>query len=796
MEALAADDWFESLRAAERPRGRGRIGTYEILEEIRLGAQGLVLRALDTTTGRQVALKRLAAGAFSTPLELRRFEREMELVAGLTHPGIVSLHGVETIDGVLLLAMEWVDGQQLSDWAQALPHARATVRKKLVLFRQLCDAVQHAHQTGVIHRDLKASNVMVDLADRPRLLDFGLAKRELANEANVDGLADMDRVDDATETIGFVGTPAYAAPESFSNDALPLDVRSDVYSLGVVLFELLTGDRPFRAQRLSDLIDEIQEREPPGLSSLDTTLDQELDTLVRKAMAKEPIRRYQTVHALGEDIDRYLDGRPVRAMPPSSAYFIGKWISRNRLAFGLMMMLVIVIAGAAIGVLQQASVIDAERNRVVTEKENVEKALSSARSEAAKARSVRDFYLNAFMTAATPHSPVGSTDVIDAIEYAVNTAQEHFSQHPEVAFEVQSQVARTLALTGHWERARTLAEEALARQTTAGILEGGTRALLMQTLGEVRHQTGDSRGGRVSLREAIALYTRPDGSTELPASLSSTLYSLSDVELTLGDPVQAEKYLREAIELSARARPTVDPTIQAKLADLLLETGRSDEAASLLDTALATAESEGWTEARLSTILTSVGELHWRQKQPEKALPYQRRAADAAMGSFAAGHPIVSWTAFAVARTLAELRRDDEALDAFQVVLDLDPNELLAAHALRGQADCLGRLGSMEEAIAMYEDVCAAYDRLLAATDLGRVEARIDLQALLVAAQRLEDARAQMPAIATALRASTGSSPGLRAHYATQLRENSKALGLDAETEALIENLGAPRGSD
>ena len=251
---LPDDDWLDRLRESEAQLNLGRIGSYELIEEVSRGGQGVVFRARQPGTQREIALKRLLAGSFATASMRRRFEREVEAAAALNHPNIVTVFGCETVDGNPQLAMEWVDGVPVTEWVR--PRGTDAVSRDpeetLSVFLRIADAVQHAHSRGVLHRDLKPSNVLVDRDGEPHVLDFGLAKR-----VDVDSAADVT----LTGSADFLGTPAYASPEQFHTDELTLDARSDVYSLGVLLFELLTGESPYGATRnVSELIACVETR--------------------------------------------------------------------------------------------------------------------------------------------------------------------------------------------------------------------------------------------------------------------------------------------------------------------------------------------------------------------------------------------------------------------------------------------------------------------------------------------------------------------------------------------------------
>jgi tetratricopeptide (TPR) repeat protein/tRNA A-37 threonylcarbamoyl transferase component Bud32 len=324
---LDLDRWFERLgRANERGDERsslGRLGEYELLALAGRGGQGVVYKARQPRTGRIVALKRLAAGSFSTAEMRARFEREIEIAAALDHPNVVTVFGSDLLDGQFVLAMQWVDGLPLDRWADCDGPAPREARDILDTFVRICDAVHHAHQRGVIHRDLKPSNTLVDAGGQPHVLDFGLAKLTRCE-------VDESR---ASLTGGPIGTPAFAAPEMVSGNQRDVDVRSDVYSLGVMLYQVLTGHLPHEPTAdWARLIDDIRHRDPPAPRQVNAGIDRELDAIIRCAIAKEIRRRYESVAALAADIRRYLLGEAVQAHPPSRAYFARKFIRRHRWA--------------------------------------------------------------------------------------------------------------------------------------------------------------------------------------------------------------------------------------------------------------------------------------------------------------------------------------------------------------------------------------------------------------------------------------------------------------------------------
>jgi eukaryotic-like serine/threonine-protein kinase len=298
--------------AAGDPNRVRYFGDYELIEELGRGGMGVVYRARQVSLNRPVALKMILSARLASESDIARFRAEAEAAANLDHPHITPIYEIGEHDGQHYFSMKLIAGASLRD---LLPELRQNIRRGIELLSKVARAMHHAHQRGVLHRDLKPANIVIDAADEPYVTDFGLAKQ-------VEGGSDL------TRTGAIVGTPSYMAPEQATGVKV-LSTAVDVYSLGAMLYELLTGRPPFQADSPLETVLQVTSREPIRPRTLKATADKDLETIALKCLEKDPTLRYDSAAALADELDRWLGGEPILARPTARVERFWRWCRRN-----------------------------------------------------------------------------------------------------------------------------------------------------------------------------------------------------------------------------------------------------------------------------------------------------------------------------------------------------------------------------------------------------------------------------------------------------------------------------------
>lgn len=509
-----------------------RIGSYRILSRLGVGGMGVVYEAEQDHPRRRVALKVVRPGLIA-PAVVSRFNREVEIAGRLHHPGIAHIHEAGTYrpphgDEAPFFSMEFIEGLRIDAYCR---EARLDPRARVELFVRVCDAVAYAHANGVVHRDLKPGNILVDVKDpagpAPKVLDFGVAR-----------LSDGAPTTLATETGQVIGTLAYMSPEQVAGRAV--DPRSDLYSLGVVLYELLADRSPYRELpgSVADAVRIVCDTDITRLGVAAPALRGDLETILGKALERDPARRYAGVAELASDLRRFLRDEPIAARPPSTWYHIQKFARRNR----------VLVSAVSAAFMALAAGLATSTALWIT----AASARDQASREAARLRVVRDFVRQDLMGAASPDLLGANATVLKAIDRAAGAIDARFANEPEYAGLLHLEVGTAYAQLGQDDKARPSLERAVALlSSTAGpesLVVLDAQAVLLDLVAA----GGDLDGAEARFRELARTAERRFGrDAEVAMSIQTQLGSVLHMK---GAYAESEKLLRDAAERQLRSR--------------------------------------------------------------------------------------------------------------------------------------------------------------------------------------------------------------------------------------------------
>jgi eukaryotic-like serine/threonine-protein kinase len=641
------------------------IGRYELGDVIGRGAFGVVHRAYDTTLRRAVALKRPRPGAVERPAAVERFLREARAVAGLRHPGIVAVHDAGQADGELYLVSDLIEGRNL---AEELAGRRPSFRRSAGWVAALAEALAHAHGLGVIHRDVKPSNVLIDADDRVFLTDFGLAKSDGG---------------EATLTLHgqVVGTPAYMAPEQAGAEKGPVDARTDVYSLGVVLYELLTGSRPFVGTGPM-LLARIREEEPKPPRRLDDAIPRDLETVCLKAMAKRPGDRYADAASFAADLRRWLRGEPVLARLVGPVGRFARICRRKPALSGLAASLILAVIAGFIGVTR-------EWRRAESFRRRAEANLAVAREEGRRA------------------------------ELNLTEAQRQRTR----ATDALAQGTRTLTALAELTDERMITKAAFDRETLRNLLFEHHR-------GFVRHLKDDPAFLPELARASLQIASLLESSGSLEQAISSWKDTRALFERLVGDDPANSEYRSGLAHCHRRLGLALRQTARAAEADGHLRRGEEVWRGSLeiARRRLETAPQDGRARTTVAVCEIGLGESHVLLGESEQAIVVLRRGHERVEQLLRESpadlelHSLAASSCSFMARLLNERHPEESvalarfARDHGEVLLRADPAN---AGSLRCLADAIYWLASLEdradrmdEALRDFQRAAGLYQRL------------------------------------------------------------------------------------
>ncbi|MDX2040020.1 MAG: serine/threonine-protein kinase [Acidobacteriota bacterium] len=686
------------------------IGPYRLIRLVGRGGMGVVYEAVrdDRQFDQRVALKIIKRGMDSDFVR-ERFLRERQILASLDHPHIARLlDGGSTADGLPYFAMEFVEGEPITDYCR---QRKLSLNAKLKLFRDVCAAVQHAHQKLAVHRDLKPSNIMVTTSadgkdGTPKLLDFGIAKL-LA--------ADPGEAVTRTETALRLMTPDYASPEQVRGGTIT--TATDVYALGIVLYELLTGQRPYQFDTYAPAAieraicdteaarpSEMAGRQSGAAAKQARELVGDLDNIVMMALRKEPARRYQSVEKFSDDIRRYLEGLPITARADTFTYRAGKFVRRHRVAVAAAVLVLLSLLGGIIATTFAARQARAERDR--------------ANQAAASAEAATKSLVAMFEFADPGKSKGNAITAKELLDQGAEKVVRELNGQPALQAKLLDTIGLLYHSIGLYDRGQPLLEEALKlRRQTLGN-EHADVATSLDHLAEAARVKDDFAKSESLFREALAMRRKLLGAES--REVADSLNNLALVLQNTNRYDETEQLLRESLAIRHKLLGQEHSDVATSLSNLgltLYAKGRSDEAEQMFRESLAMRRKllgadhhlVAWSMSNLAARLHRKGQLDEAERLHREALAIRRQW-------FGTDHPDTLRSSGALASVLRDKGDCRAALPLFEETISLGsallgPDHLDVVGDKNAMAPCLTKLGRYREA---EEQLLTAYAKLQA----------------------------------------------------------------------------------
>jgi tetratricopeptide (TPR) repeat protein len=669
---------------------------YEILQELGRGGMGVVYWAWQSGLYRSVALKMILAGAHAGPNELARFRTEAEAAARLQHAHIVQIHDIGQHDGRPFLALEYVDGGSLARQLDGTPWPAV---RAVPLLETLARAIAHAHRQGVVHRDLKPGNVLLTKAGQPKVTDFGLAKL-LAGGG-----------DPLTRTGVILGTPSYMAPEQAEGKTQEVGPAADVYALGAILYELLTGRPPFKAATPLETVRQVLSSEPVPPRRLQPGVPRDLETICLKCLHKEPARRYATAEELADDLRRFQAREPIVARPVGRLERAWKWARRRPAAAALLGVVVLGLTGGVSGVLWYA-----DRERAL--RQQAEHAEQQAKRSEAEAKAVLEFFQKRVLAAARPANQEGGLGIEATIRAAVEAAEpkvaDAFHDRPLVEAAIRNTLGLTYWYLGENQAAVGQHERALA--------------LREEHLGPDHHDTLQSMNNLASayldagqLEKALPLWEQVlvKRQETLGPDHHDTLQSTNNLAAAYRDTGQMEKALALFEQTLAKIKEKLGPdhpdtlTTMHNLAAAYRDTGQLEKALPLWEQVLVKRqETLGPDHPDTLNSMNSLAVGYYAAGQPEKALPLWEQALAKQQEKLGPDHPDTLNSMRNLANAYVAVGQFDKALPLLEQTLAKSKEKLGHDHpqtliGMNSLAYAYRNAGQLNKALPLYEQVLA-----------------------------------------------------------------------------------------
>ncbi len=777
-----------------------RIGSFEILRKIGHGGMGVVYEARQDYPDRIVALKLIRADHCS-PTALRRFEHEANLLGRLQHHGIAQIYetGWSDIAGVSrpYLAMEFVRGWRLGAY---LEQEKPGTRDRLRLLAEISEAVHHAHTKGIIHRDLKPSNILIDEVGRAKILDFGVAR---ATDA------DIQATTMRTDMGQLIGTIPYMSPEQVAGDPTEIDTRSDVYALGVIGYELLTGRLPYelRNKMIPEAVRIIQQDDPTPLSSLNRIFRGDVETIISKALVKEKEQRYSSAADLAADIGRYLRDEPITARPPSNWYQIRKFAHRNRALVGGVAIafvgLMVGVVGASWWAVQATAARDDAQRAEYRAKERAAAAMAAetlAQQRADEANRnqqlAMDMYtfLDDMLSGLDPRVALGRDTAVmrELLETWAPKIDERFDDQPTAAILLHKTIGRTYARLGDYDPAIERLEYALRLLEIAPdpVTEAITRNLLGGTYLELREIDAAER--EITQGFALAEAATANAGREHDTLLCDSLSTMSTLLTQLGRYEEAAVHARRALDCwcAVEGERSVDAArAQRQLAKTRRDQGDTRGAATMLRGAIALYRQTADDDFFLSSMLKDLAQVESELEHGAESVRLLEEAMELDRRYYGPNHPRFANTLNSIGVSHFQLGNYDEAEAAYREALRIGrdrfgPNNPQNGTTLFNLAGLLIMQDEPDEAIPLYREALDVMRAAYGTAHAKTATVLTDLAAALEAAGNAEEALPIHEEAVDALRAALGDEHPRTAYAIHGYARALQAVGRLAEAES------------
>ena len=710
------------------------IGNYRIIQKLGEGGLGEVYEAEQTEPiRRRVALKIIKWG-MDTKQVVARFESERQALALMNHPNIAKVFDAgATEQGRPFFVMECVKGMPISEYCDK---HRLNTRQRLELFNQVCDGIQHAHQKGIIHRDIKASNVLVMIQDDkpvPKIIDFGVAKAiaQRLTEKSV-----------FTEMGQLIGTPEYMSPEQAEMTGLDIDTRTDVYSLGVLLYELLVGVLPFESEDLRSVgFDEIRrkirEEEPPkpstrlttpgfdsahalksrqtDLSTLAKQLKGELDWITMRAMAKDRTQRYASASELAADVTRFLKHEPVMAGPPSAMYRLRKYVRRHKVgvAAGALVMaaMIIGITGTTIGFVKAV------------------KAERKAKEDAETAQRVSDFLVGLFEVSDPSEARGNSITAREILDKGAGKIEEELQDQPRIQSRLMETMGRVYRNLGLYALAAPILEKSLSLKRKVYGEEHLEVAANLHTLAVLYDTQGKYPEAESFFRQSLAIKEKILGKDH--PNVARSYNSIAIVSMNQGKYDEAESYFEQSLSIKEKNLEPDHPDLGITLTNLGIfyqQQNKLEEAVPLLERALSISEkAHGPDHPDVAGSLNNLGSLYETMEKRAEAEPLYKRSLAIWEKTLGPEHPDVG----IALHNLANLYRDQEKhekAEPYYVRSEaifkkaLGEEHPYVAYSFREHANLFRDLGRHDDAEDLYRHALEIFEKSMGPDHLNVAE--------------------------------------------------------------------------